>query len=135
MMWSIKTVQLFGQGCLNQPRRDLPGFCSCNSTLAIFEVTHFENRYYISLKECEKMSRKKHKQTNKKQTNQFLTCIISKYKSDQRRLCNNLVQVFVFFTIVKFIWISYQEISMTESHGQNSALNSTVKPLRIYCLT
>ena len=35
-----------------------------------------------------------------------LTCIISKYKSDQRRFCNNLIQVFVFFTIIKFILIS-----------------------------
>ena len=41
MMWSMEKVQLFKKDVQSQLHRDLLGFCSCDSNLAIFEVTQF----------------------------------------------------------------------------------------------
>ena len=80
-----------------------------------------KNRYY-SLEKCKKVSKKDARtrlvlviqilhfklfqMCSHHQFSQFLTCSISKYNSDKRSFCNNFVQVFVFFTVIKFILIS-----------------------------
>ena len=136
-------VQLFGKGCWKSVLcRNMKKFLTvwlksfhiwCNpvlktDTTALKSVKRWANtdksqgdqilRYWVAALKVFEICWYQHSM-------QFLTCNISNYMSDQKWFLQYLCSGYqIYFDQL----LRFQEISVTESQGQKSALNSMVKP-------
>ena len=149
MMWSIKMMQW--KRMFKVSYIEICWVLFVSFKLVIFEIFQFQNKYY-GPKECEKMSKEYVRTRVIKYflteiialrsfsdvlTSEFIAVFNIKYFQVQvgskifLQQLHSGVSILLNYQILFDQLLCFQEISMTESQSQNSALNSAVKPLQI----